>query len=629
MKAPQATLGAFIALTIVGCGDEPSVSPERDDVPPSAVTDLSFLRLGEDRVKLMWRSPGDDGMEGRASSYDVRYSTDRLQESNWASATRLDSLTTPAEPGTPESLEVSLDPEASVYFALKTADEVPNWSALSNSIWVVLGDTVAPAPVSDLAVSRTAATEVTLTWTAPGDDGSEGTAAEYDLRHLPSMITDSTWSQATSITGLAPPSEAGVQEQVTASLVAGSVYYFAVRTRDESGNWSDISNSPLADLSIDSTPPGAVTDLSSEFVTGHSATITWTAPGDDVHDGTAARYDVRYALTPLTEETWNSATPAELISSPAPAGNLERMVVENLGLEQEYFFGLRAIDESKNTSELSNIATATTVRVLDLTLTRGSSFAIDPDWAPDGKTIVFGRFGPGPGDIYVIPATGGDARQIASDPAHDRAPQWSADGRRIGVISNRGGKDEIWSFDLEDPTADPILLASHETSIISWSWAPDGLAIAYSALTSSNPTTMGIFTTSRPGEAPIQLVAHASSPAWSPDGSKIAFSSTRSVTTDIWIMSANGGDQRAVTDDLGHDGQATWSPDGQKIAFLSDRSGTLGFWSISIDGGLIEKIETGPPGSSLSQPDWSPDGSAIAYISNGGGGQSVWVTYLF
>lgn len=317
-----------------------------------------------------------------------------------------------------------------------------------------------------------------------------------------------------------------------------------------------------------------------------------------MHEGKAARYDLRYALTAVTDETWDSATPAELTVSPAHAGNFERAIVEGLDLEQEYFFGLRTIDESENSSALSNLAAATTVRVLDLARVQGA-FAIDPDWSPDGRSIIFGQLGSEDGDIYLVPATGGDVLRLGFGFDHEIAPQWSADGRMIGVISNRAGKDEIWAYDLANPTAAPVLLASHETNILSWAWAPNG-AIAYAARTSSNPATTGIFTVASPGAAPLQLVDHPSvntSPAWSPDGSRIAFSSTRSVTGDIWVMSANGGDQRAVTDDSGNDGHATWSPDGQRIAFLSDRSGTFELWTVSLDGGAIEKVPAGPPGS--------------------------------
>ena len=47
------------------------------------------------------------------------------------------------------------------------------------------GDTTAPATVSNLATSSPTSSSLLLSWTAPGDDGSTGTATTYDLRTAP------------------------------------------------------------------------------------------------------------------------------------------------------------------------------------------------------------------------------------------------------------------------------------------------------------------------------------------------------------------------------------------------------------------------------------------------------------
>ena len=44
-------------------------------------------------------------------------------------------------------------------------------------------DTTPPAAVSNLATSSPTTNSITLNWTAPGDDGSTGTATTYDIRY--------------------------------------------------------------------------------------------------------------------------------------------------------------------------------------------------------------------------------------------------------------------------------------------------------------------------------------------------------------------------------------------------------------------------------------------------------------
>ena len=53
--------------------------------------------------------------------------------------------------------------------------------------------------------------------------------------------------------------------------------------------------------------------------------MAWTAIGDDGLVGTASRYELRYATSPIDEGTWDSATLAADAPRPSNAGAAERM----------------------------------------------------------------------------------------------------------------------------------------------------------------------------------------------------------------------------------------------------------------------------------------------------------------
>ena len=104
-----------------------------DIIPPAAVTDLAASDLTANSITLTWTAPGDDGDEGQAKTYDIRYSTSEITDANWDEATQCEGEPPPKPAGEPETFTVTdLSPSTTYYFAMKTADEVPNWSELSN-----------------------------------------------------------------------------------------------------------------------------------------------------------------------------------------------------------------------------------------------------------------------------------------------------------------------------------------------------------------------------------------------------------------------------------------------------------------------------------------------------------------
>jgi hypothetical protein len=86
-------------------------------------------------IKLSWIAPGDDGATGTATAYDIRYRLGAaITAAFWASATQVAGEPLPKVAGSSETFTVTgLNPGTTYYFAIKTADEVPNWSPISNS----------------------------------------------------------------------------------------------------------------------------------------------------------------------------------------------------------------------------------------------------------------------------------------------------------------------------------------------------------------------------------------------------------------------------------------------------------------------------------------------------------------
>ncbi len=106
-----------------------------------------------------------------------------------------------------------------------------------------IDDTDAPAAIVDLRMISVTTSTITLAWTAPGEDGNVGCAFQYDFRGSQDTITEAGFSTAYQITDIYPPAPAGTPQIYTVDeLEPGETYYFAIKTRDNAGNWSPLSN---------------------------------------------------------------------------------------------------------------------------------------------------------------------------------------------------------------------------------------------------------------------------------------------------------------------------------------------------------------------------------------------------
>ncbi len=129
-------------------------------------------------------------------------------------------------------------------------------------------DTQPPAAVTNLATANVTHESILLTWTAPGDDGTTGQAAQYDIRYATINISDNTsWNNATVAQNIPQPQTAGTTETfMVPGLSDNTTYYFAMKTRDDAQLWSAISNILSANTT---TPP-----LTPYFTIGHSQGIS-------------------------------------------------------------------------------------------------------------------------------------------------------------------------------------------------------------------------------------------------------------------------------------------------------------------------------------------------------------------
>jgi serine/threonine-protein kinase len=209
----------------------------------------------------------------------------------------------------------------------------------------------------------------------------------------------------------------------------------------------------------------------------------------------------------------------------------------------------------------------------------------------------------------------GHETPLAALPKHYSSPRIAPDGRRIAVLVNADGQEDIWIYSVERGTS--LRLTSHPATEYFPIWSHDGERVAFASDRNGAPD---IFWKSADGTGAVEpLIANSTSvqipSSWSSDGNEILFFQSAPGTQssyDIWVLSLN--DERTAKPllqaEFSEDFPA-FSPDGQWIAYVSDQSGRSEVYLRPYPNVSTSLTTVSTHGGSM--PTWSPDGREIFY----------------
>jgi TolB protein len=226
--------------------------------------------------------------------------------------------------------------------------------------------------------------------------------------------------------------------------------------------------------------------------------------------------------------------------------------------------------------------------------------------------IAFASDTDGDYDIYTVNPDGSDLTQLTNDPANDRDPAWSADGRLIAFT--RDGALYV----MEHTGASQTLIRPNGTvglAAIDPSWSPNGNSIAWWGRDCCEYAVLAV---SANGHVRSLIRTPASismfDTDWSVDDNVMFSRSEHANSADLYVIGQF--DPTQVTDLPGDELDGSWSPDGESVAFSrSAAPGAVGIWRMCLCTGSAVQV-TADVGDR--HPAWSPDGSRFV-LSKGVG----------
>ncbi len=306
----------------------------------------------------------------------------------------------------------------------------------------------------------------------------------------------------------------------------------------------------------------------------------------------------------------------EFFSAPSPDGSAVAVTARGLASAQWWRKGRSHIDECEVWVRREGL-TPSYERITD-----GGAKEMWPMWTADGRGLFYVSDRGGAQNIWLRPL-GGAARPVTKfKDGRVLWPNISYDGRAIVFEHNFG----VWLLDTGSGQAKPVSIArrgapagpavEHLTltnQIQEQALSPDGKKIAFvvHGEVFAAPAKDG-------GDATriTRTAAAESDAAWSPDSRRLVYASARAGATHLFLYDFAANAETQLTNDAANDARPSFSPDGKLIAF--ERGGQE-LRVLAVETKQERVVATGylgrPPLNAARPFAWSPDSRLLAYVA--------------
>src|SRR2546426_948620 len=246
------------AINSVGTGSPSSAASATTlAVAPSSPTGLTATAVSSSQISLSWTAANNGG--SAITGYKIERSTD--DGTTWSTlvANTGSTATTYSDTG--------LTHTTTYTYRVSAINSVGTGSPSSTTSATTFA--AAPSPPSALTATAVSSSQVTLSWTAPSDNGGSAITGYMIER---STDGGSTWSKLVANTGITGTTYSDI------GLAHGATYTYRVSAINSIGTGSPSSTASATTLAVTASP---LNGLSATTVSSSQINLSWAPPADN------------------------------------------------------------------------------------------------------------------------------------------------------------------------------------------------------------------------------------------------------------------------------------------------------------------------------------------------------------
>ena len=211
--------------------------------------------------------------------------------------------------------------------------------------------------------------------------------------------------------------------------------------------------------------------------------------------------------------------------------------------------------------------------------------------------------------LYFHDLASGDTRQMTNGRSVDASARWSPDGTTIAFISDRTGKSQLVLLPADGGEARQ--LTDFERGIGGdLAWSPDGGKIAFCAKPNAEAADLSV--------EPYRV-----------DRTVYRFDAIGYLddeVNDVYVFDLASGETARLTEDRNHNSNLRWSPDGRSILYDANmrtdaaRAMTPDLMSVDLSGDQSTVLADW---ASIESANFTPDGSRIVFVGRPDDGKPI------